>query len=95
MKFDAAGPFSFDPYAKERQWRRQFWEEIEVPENLDGLDEAIGCYVYCVERGERTLPWYVGKTTALTGFKGEIFQDPKVMRYREVTPKHLRNGAHL
>ena len=95
MKFDAAGPFDFDPYSKERQWRKQFWDGIEIPDNLDGLDFAIGCYVYCLERGERILPWYIGKTIAKNGFKGEIFQDPKVMRYREVTPKPHRHGAKM
>ena len=95
MRFDVVGPFPFDPYSSVKQWRKKFWAELEIPDYLNGLDGAFGCYVYCLTKGEKTLPWYIGKTTAQGGFKDEVFQDPKLLRYREVTPKHFKNGAAM
>ena len=84
MQFDSVGPFNVDLYPNERHWRAKFWREIEYPAYLEGLERAIGCYVFCVKRDKKTLPWYVGQTTAERGFSGEIFQDSKVLRYKAV-----------
>ena len=94
MQFDAAGPFPFDPNSKDKQWRKDFWDEVEESDSLEGLDLAIGCYVFCIKHNGRTLPWYVGQAKGQKGFKGEIFQDSKVMRYKEVPAiKYKYKGA--
>lgn len=87
LQFDVAGPFEVNLYSTDKQWRANFWKNIVYPANLNGLEFAIGCYVFCVRRNEKeeTKPWYVGKTTATRGFFGEIFQPEKIGKYKEVS----------
>ena len=44
MQFDVAGPFAFNPNTNEKQWKGEFWKNIQTHNNLVGLDLAIGCY---------------------------------------------------
>lgn len=85
MQFDVAGPFEVNLYSTDKQWRANFWKNIDYPDYLEGLENAIGCYVFCVKRRKRneTKPWYVGQT-AKQGFWHEIFQDHKIRKYETV-----------
>jgi hypothetical protein len=43
--------------------------------------------LFVVKRGETYKPYYVGKTTAQTGFQGEIFQKHKLAHYSRALQK--------
>ena len=81
MRYEVYGPF-WSPRAQSEASGdnlRAFWDEIE--EMVPGLPRAIGIYVFSTCHGENYTPWYVGKTNAKTGFRGEIFQDHKLNHY--------------
>lgn len=77
MKFDVQGPYPFegDDISDAAQQRR-FWEQTSNWAN------AIGCYVFGMRTGGGMKPWYVGKTE--NGFRGEIFQPHKIVKYQKV-----------
>lgn len=81
MQYEVYGPFwSPRGEAEARGDALQaFWDEIEKIE--PGLPRAIGIYVFSTCHGESYTPWYVGKTNAKSGFRGEIFQDHKLSHY--------------
>lgn len=81
MHYEAYGPFEVPRTAGviDRSKLTAFWAEVE--EWDEGLPRAIGVYIYSSRHGEGYTPWYVGKTCALAGFKGEVFQDHKVKHY--------------
>ena len=81
MRYEVYGPF-FAPRAESEadgEALRAFWDVIEA--EVPGLPRAIGIYVFSTCHGESFTPWYVGKTNAKTGFRGEIFQDHKLNHY--------------
>jgi hypothetical protein len=81
MQYEVHGPF-WSPRAQteaDGEALRAFWDEIQ--EMVPGLPRAIGIYVFSTCHGETFTPWYVGKTNAKTGFRGEIFQDHKLNHY--------------
>jgi hypothetical protein len=61
-----------------------FWEKIES--EYPGLPEAMGCYVFAIERQFSLLPWYVGKTEKKS-FKFESVQFHKTNHYHEALKK--------
>ena len=81
MQYEVYGPF-WSPRAQteaDGEALRAFWDEIQ--EMVPGLPRAIGFYVFSTCHGEKFTPWYVGKTNAKTGIRGEIFQDHKLNHY--------------
>src|SRR5690606_36673196 len=81
MYFPIYGPFPV-PRAEgplDRKRLKTFWEDVDACD--PGLSRAIGVYVYSSAHGASYTPWYVGKTCALTGFRGEVFQDHKVVLF--------------
>jgi hypothetical protein len=81
MRYEIYGPFwAPRTEAKARgEDLRAFWDDIEAA--VPGLPRAIGIYVFSTCHGDNYTPWYVGKTNAKTGFRGEIFQDHKLSHY--------------
>jgi hypothetical protein len=81
MRYAVYGPFwTPKTEAKARgEDLRGFWDDMETFE--PGLPRAIGIYVFSTCHGGNYTPWYVGKTNARTGFRGEIFQDHKLGHY--------------
>jgi hypothetical protein len=95
MNFEAYGPFEFnrDDIGKSTI---EFWKGVEKRE--EGLSETIGCYVFGLKSNNKLTPWYVGKTLALRGFKGEVFTPHKLLHYHEVlrpsqSDKGFRRGT--
>lgn len=81
MQYEVFGPF----YAPVRQGEAtgdslaDFWEVVEAMH--PGLPRAVGVYVFSTSHGSSYTPWYVGKTNAKAGFRGEIFQGHKLDHY--------------
>jgi hypothetical protein len=63
-------------------WKRDFWSVVDA--ECKGLSGGVGCYAFCTESHGRDRPWYVGKTLAKAGFKGEVFQDHKLEHFKEI-----------
>ena len=68
MNFEVHGPFEIprtnglvDTGATAK---REFW--AAVGEEVMGLPDACGCYIFAVKAKRGTLPWYVGLTTKRT-----------------------------
>lgn len=81
MQYQVYGPF-WSPRAEMEATGvalKAFWDGIEVIE--PGLPRAVGIYVFSTCHGETYTPWYVGKTNAKLGFRGEIFQEHKLNHY--------------
>lgn len=84
MKFKVFGPFVLPRnsnkslVAHELESRREFWWEVD--ESNEGLSKACGCYVFCIQTGGGTLPWYVGKTEKRS-FSKECLQAHKIVHY--------------
>ena len=60
---------------------KEFWSDVERIQS--GLSDAYGCYVFSVRASRGYRPWYVGKTQAKSGFKGECFQPHKLQHYMD------------
>jgi len=87
MRYEVYGPF-WSPRAESEatgEALRLFWDEME--EMVPSLPRAVGIYVFSTCHGENYTPWYVGKTNAKTGFRGEIFQDHKLNHYINVSER--------
>jgi len=84
MIFECYGPFALDWYTDESQWKSEFWKSVESNPDLEGLKNAIGCYVFCLKYGDTYMPWYVGKTENKIGFEGEVFTDHKYDIYEQL-----------
>jgi hypothetical protein len=81
MQYEVYGPF-WTPRAEagvQGEALTAFWEGVDA--QVPGLSKAIGIYVFSTCHGENYTPWYVGKTNAKRGFRGEIFQDHKLNHY--------------
>jgi hypothetical protein len=81
MNYEVFGPIDVPRIQRKLDRKRlgEFWDEAE--DWAEGLSSAIGIYIYSSRDGETFTPWYVGKTCAKTGFRGEVFQDHKVRHY--------------
>lgn len=88
MNFESYGPFELDRKFSHR-WRSKFWKNVETTE--PHLSNTIKCYVFCLQFGSKTLPWYVGQTINQNGFQGEVFQQHKVDHYRDIMAKNSRH----
>lgn len=87
MQYEIYGPF-WSPRAQTEATGdnlRAFWDEVEV--TVPGLPRAIGIYVFSTCHGETFTSWYVGKTNAKAGFRGEIFQDHKLSHYVQASER--------
>ena len=81
MQYEVYGPF-WTPRAEagvQGAALTAFWEGVDA--QVPGLSKAIGIYVFSTCHGKNYTPWYVGKTNAKRGFRGEIFQDHKLNHY--------------
>ncbi|KQT77467.1 hypothetical protein ASG51_22435 [Methylobacterium sp. Leaf465] len=88
MRFDTYGPFLVHKTDNQvLRSQKLFWEAVDYEATRWGyasrqLEQAIGCYALVMyDRVYR--PWYVGKTLAKAGFRGEIFEDHKLRIYTE------------
>lgn len=84
MNFESYGPFELDWFSDAKQWRKEFWDNVDKKLGFEGLAGAIGIYVFTLEYGGKHLPWYVGKTVNQDGFSGEIFTDHKYEIYQKL-----------
>lgn len=90
MRFDTYGPFRVDTVERKVTGsQREFWAEVDAHATRYGygsgeLSQAIGCYAL-VMYSRVYRPWYVGKTLAQAGFRGEVFQPHKLGIYSEYT----------
>lgn len=90
MKYEVYGPF-YSPRAEAEATGanlKAFWDEIEAMH--EGLPRAVGIYIFSTRHGNNFTPWYVGKTNAATGFRGEVFQAHKLGHY--VSAEHRKRG---
>ncbi|UAJ12477.1 hypothetical protein [Polymorphobacter megasporae] len=98
--FDVFGPFELDRGCIIKgSVQADLWEKLaKHPKAHAGslkikLPQAIGCYLFALQRGDRTpVPWYVGMTVATGGFKAEAFQPHKLEIYRQVLKDCPRGG---
>lgn len=81
MNFESCGPFYY-PRERTGHWRKIFWQDVE--KYWEGLSSGVGCYVFCIDNGQRVRPWYVGKTLAKGGFQDEVFTSNKLDHYTEI-----------
>ncbi len=90
MRYEVHGPFWSPRVQSEARAEalRAFWDEMQ--DMVPGLPCAIGIYVFSTCHGNTFTPWYVGKTNAKAGFRGEIFQDHKLGHY--VDASELKRG---
>jgi len=90
MFFDTYGPFELARDGKTIPSRQpDMWAEVRRQSLLynypeKGLETAIGCYAFGIRHGDNYKPWYVGKTVAQSGFRGEILQQHKRDHYNSV-----------
>lgn len=68
MQFWTYGPFACHPTNKRASWTLVRATEEEENYQPNELRHAIDYYVFVMKRGEKLVPWYVGKTKARTGF---------------------------
>lgn len=81
--FDTYGPLYIerDDGAFQGQ-QAAFWNDVES--RYEGLTSAIGCYTFCLEYRGVIKPWYVGRTWAIKGFRGEVFELHKRNIYNDI-----------
>jgi hypothetical protein len=85
MNYDVYGPFEISKTGKDFAGDaiKEFWETVEDYD--EGLSYAVGIYIFSIRHGETYTPWYVGKTNAKLGFRGEVFQTHKLDHYLTTT----------
>lgn len=82
MKFNIQGPYELerskgliDSSAKAR---REYWERID--DDIPGLSDACGCYVFSIKASRGMLPWYIGKAERQP-FKKECLSHHKINHF--------------
>lgn len=83
MRFQVEGPFRLyrtnaglvDSSALAR---RYYWDW--VGENMPGLPDACGCYIFAIRAPRGSLPWYVGKAERQS-FRHECLTPHKVVHF--------------
>lgn len=88
MHFVTYGPFNYVP-----RKAAEFWTEVNSQAEYYLVDPrslrmSFGCYLFALNHGKSMTPWYVGKTTAQTGFYGEVLTPHKLRHYDSVLKKH-------
>ncbi len=84
MNFYPLGPYELPqknrliPTAKKLQ--SEFWDKVE--EDVSGLSDGVGCYIYSIRAGKGNLPWYVGMAVKQS-FRKECFTPHKINKYNE------------
>lgn len=85
MKYDIHGPFEVTRIGrlvdKGAKIKREFWNEVDF--NVDGLSNAVGCYVFCIGK----KPWYVGMAEKQS-FRKECSQPHKINAFNSALGKH-------
>lgn len=63
MEFDVAGAFEIPRYGYKRIISKKSLDDLKpvVEEWEEGLSEACGCYVFALQTGRGTEPYYVGQ----------------------------------
>jgi hypothetical protein len=87
MRYEVCGPFDSPKFSKGAAGNHlsAFWDDVEYW--AEGLSRAVGVYVFSIRHGVTYTPWYVGKTCAIAGFRGEIFQSHKLNHYIAATER--------
>ncbi len=82
-KFEPFGPFDMpvDGVHIDTELSKEFWQSVEDAQQ--GLQNAIGCYIFAIRAGRGTKPLYVGKTER--SFRQEAWQPGKLLLFS----KHL------
>jgi hypothetical protein len=82
-RFEPFGPFDMpvDGVHIDTGLAKEFWQSVE--DARQGLQDAIGCYIFAIRAGRGTKPWYVGKTER--SFRQEAWQPGKLLLFS----KHL------
>ena len=91
MRYEVCGPFDSPRFSRDAVGAplTSFWDDVEYW--AEGLSRAVGVYVFSIRHGSKFTPWYVGKTCAQTGFRGEIFQSHKLGHY--IAASEMRRGS--
>jgi hypothetical protein len=63
MQFDVSGPYDLTRHGQKCLITDQSLKDLlfELKQEGDGLDEAVGCYVFALRAGKGYTPWYVGQ----------------------------------
>lgn len=96
MRFEIFGGFTLpvEPHGvvpKSKKKHKEFWEQVD--ERHPELRHARGCYIFAMNSGGGTTPWYVGKAEK-SSFIQECFTPGKINCYNDVLPRYKR-GAPL
>ena len=83
MRFIVHGPYELDRLdnglvASGAADRRAYWDWIE--EDVPGLPNACGCYVFAIQSRRGTLPWYIGKAEK-QAFANECLSSHKINHF--------------
>jgi hypothetical protein len=89
-RFEPFGPFDmpFDGAHIDTELAKEFWQSVE--DAREGLQDAIGCYIFAIRAGRGTKPWYVGKTER--SFRQEVLQPGKLLLFSKHLDSH-KGGA--
>jgi hypothetical protein len=79
-KFEPFGPFKMPVrgVSVDKSREKEFWEQVE--DELQGLSDAVGCYVFAIRAAKGVVPWYVGMTEK-SSFRKESWQPHKLNLY--------------
>ncbi|PBB89100.1 hypothetical protein CK215_29535 [Mesorhizobium sp. WSM3864] len=97
MRYCPYGPFELTRsddnflFLEDRE-RAVFWSEVE--DEVPGLADACGCYVFALQSGRAAVPWYVGKAERQT-FRQECLTDDKVHKFNSVLASRRRGRPYL
>jgi hypothetical protein len=97
MRYEIYGPFDL-PVEKRKGGGKHlaFTTKKVMVEKLEsasaGLAGASGCYVFSIRAGRGYKPWYVGKTSAKSGFAGECFGSYQ-MRHYDIALSQVMKGT--
>lgn len=63
MEFDVAGPFKLKRYGRNKIVTKESAKILKrkVEEWEEGLSEACGCYVFALQAGRGSKPYYIGQ----------------------------------
>ena len=88
MKFNIQGPYELDRYKglidSSAEARRDYW--VWVDEDIPGLPDACGCYVFAIKASRGMLPWYIGKAEKQP-FKKECLSHHKINHFNNAIAK--------
>ncbi len=83
MRFEVYGPYEVERagnglVAATADDRREYWQWVE--DDVPGLPDACGCYIFAIQASRGTLPWYIGKAERQS-FSKECFSSHKINHY--------------